>query len=756
MKSRAIDGGKTMRGRAARFGGRVLAVALSACVTTAARAESIDARVEALLEKMTLEEKAGQLNLVSLEPGFDPESVRRGEVGAVINFSNQNLASNIDGYARTSRLGIPLLISLDIVHGYRTVFPLPIGMAASFDPDLVRRATAAAARETLAAGINWSFAPMADVARDLRWGRVVEGLGEDTWLTGRLAAAQVEGFRDGGVASTLKHFAGYSAVTGGRDYDVTWVPPTELYDTHLPPFRAGIRAGADSVMTALTALNAVPTTADGHLMTQILRREMGFKGVVIADWEAVASLIKHGVARDGAEATRKAVAAGVDMDMTSGLFVKHLPEEVRAGRISQVAVDDSVRRVLRLKFGLGLFDRPALDPATAEGRLLTPETRAMAREAARGSFVLLKNENNLLPIDPKTVKRIALVGPFADAKWDQVGPHEGNGQVDDVVTIRTGLAERAARAGIALDYAPGCDRVCADRADFPKAIAAAEAADMIVAVVGEGRDQSGEGSSRAYLGMRGLQQDLVRELAATGKPLLLLVFGGRPVELHAAIDQAQAAMMLWIPGTEGGPAVAETLFGDADPSGKMPLSWPRTVGQLPLTYDRRAGGRPHIDGARWTLGYNDETISPRFPFGYGLTYTRFAYGDPEVATPKIGVGDRYEAVLEVKTAVTNTGTRPGRTVAQLYLNQPVASRSRPLRLLKGAVPLVLAPGETGVASFRIPSRDLGFHEADGTLVVEAGDYRVFVGEDSDAPKGADFTVETGWRGPPGNVEASSR
>ncbi|MCE4222561.1 glycosyl hydrolase [Methylobacterium sp. C25] len=745
-----------MRAKAFRIGARFFAATALVCAASLVRAETIDERVEALLGKMTLEEKAGQLNLVSLEPGFDPESVRRGEVGAVINFSNQHLASNIDSYARSSRLGIPLLVSLDIVHGYRTVLPLPIGMAASFDPGLVRRATAAAARESLAVGVNWSFAPMADVARDLRWGRVVEGLGEDPWLTGQLTAAQVEGFRDGGVASTLKHFAGYSAVNGGRDYDVTWVPPTELYDTYLPPFRAGIRAGADSVMTALTALNGLPTTADPHLMTQILRRELGFKGVLIADWEAVASLIKHGVAKDGADATRKAFAAGVDMDMTSGLFVKYLPDEVRAGRITQASLDESVRRVLRLKFGLGLFDKPLLDPASADGKLLTRETRAVAREAAQASFVLLKNQNDLLPINPAKVKRIALVGPFAESKWDQVGPHEGNGQVDDVISIRTGLAERAEKAGITLDFAPGCDRLCADPSDVPKAVEAAKAADLVIAVVGEGRDQSGEGSSRAYLGMRGAQQDLIRQVAATGKPLVMLVFGGRPVELHEAIDRAQAAMMIWIPGTEGGPAVAETLFGDVAPSGKMPLSWPRTVGQLPLTYDRRPGGRPHIDGARWTLGYTDETISPLFPFGYGLTYTHFAYGDPEVLTPKVGVGDRHEATLEVKTSVTNTGTRPGRTVAQLYLSQPVASRSRPLRLLKGAVPLSLAPGETGIARFRIPSRDLGFHEADGTLVVEAGNYRVFVGEDSDAVKGADFAVETGWRGAPGNIEARSR
>lgn len=732
--------------------GWAASLALAFCLTTSARAEPVDARVEALLSRMTLEEKAGQLNLVSLEPDFDPESVRRGEVGAVINFSNQQLAASIDSIARSSRLGIPLLISLDIVHGYRTILPLPIGMAASFDPDLVRRASAAAARETRAVGVNWTFSPMADVARDLRWGRVVEGLGEDAWLTSRLTAAQVQGLREGGLATTLKHFAGYSAVLGGRDYDSTFIPPTELYDTYLPPFRAGISAGAEAVMTALTALNGVPTTADAGLMTGILRREMGFKGVLIADWGAIDSLMKHGVAADGAEATRKAMAAGVDMDMTSGLYIRHLPEEVRAGRIAQAAVDEAVRRVLRLKFKLGLFDRPVLDPATAEGQLLLPETRAVAREAARASFVLLKNEGALLPIDTAKTKRIALVGPFADSQWDQVGPHEGNGQPSDVITIRSALSDRARFEGLTLDYAPGCDRLCADRSGFPEAVAAAQGSDLVIAVVGEGRDQSGEGSSRASLGMRGEQQALVEALAATGKPLLLLVFGGRPVELHRTIEQARAAMMIWIPGTEGGPAVSETLFGDAAPSGKLPVSWPRTVGQMPLTYDRRAGGRPHIEGAHWTLGYNDETIFPLFPFGYGLTYTHFSYGAPEVATPHVGTDP--EAMLEVRAPVTNTGARAGRTVAQLYLSQPVASRSRPLRLLKGIAALDLAPGETGLATFRVPARDLGFHEPDGSLVVEAGTYRVYVGEDSTAPLSAEFAVETGWREPPGRVEAS--
>ena len=733
---------------------------VAACLSLAAAslsapgtAASLDERVEALLARMTLEEKAGQLNLISNEPLLDSGAFGRGEVGAVINFSNARLAAEADRLARASRLGIPLLVGLDVVHGYRTVFPLPLGLAASFDPALVRRSTAAMARESASAGINWTFAPMADVARDLRWGRVVEGLGEDPWLTGRLASAQVEGFRDGGLASTLKHFAGYGAVLGGRDYDATSVAGTELHDLHLPPFRAGIRAGADAVMTALTALNGVPTTADAGLMTGILRRQLGFSGLVVADWQAVSSLVKHGVARDGAEAVRKAMGAGVDMDMTSGLYLRHLPEEVRAGRVPEVAVDAAVRRVLRLKFGLGLFDRPLLDPAGAEARLLLPETRRIAREAARASLVLLQNREDVLPIDTRRVRKIALVGPFADAAWDQVGPHEGNGQPDDTITILAGLRERAAAAGVEVAFAEGCPRVCTGRDGFAEAVRAAREADLVVAVMGEPRDRSGEGSSTAYLNWPGLQHELLAAVAEAGKPVALVVFGGRPTELGAALDRAHAVLMAWIPGTEGGPAIAETLFGDANPAGKLPVSWPRTVGQMPLTYDVLPGGRPHQPNSRWTMGYADESPLPLFPFGHGLSYTRFDYGEPEVLTPRVGPDDHSDAALEVRAPVTNIGKRPGRAVAQLYLAQPVAARSRPKRLLKGAVLLDLAPGETAYAQFRIPVRDLGYHEPDGTLVVEAGDYRVTVGGDSIATRSAGFSVETGWRGPPGGDQA---
>ena len=745
-----------MRASALRAGRRLAASGLALLAVTAATvdslAEPVETRIETLLGRMTLEEKAGQLNLVSLDPAFDFESVRRGEVGAVINFSNERLASQIDRLARSSRLGIPLLVGLDIVHGYRTTFPLPLGLAASFDPGLMRRVAAAMAWESAAVGLNWTFAPMADVARDLRWGRVVEGAGEDPWLVGRFTAAQVEGFREGGLASTLKHFAGYGAVLGGRDYDATAIPPTDLYDLHFPPFRAGIRAGADAVMTALTSLNGVPATADAALLTGVLRREMGFSGLVVADWQAVSGLINHGVARDGAEAARKALAAGVDMDMTSGLFLRHLPEEVRAGRVPGAALDEAVRRVLRLKFGLGLFDRPPLDPATAPARLFRPDTLALAREAARASLVLLRNRDDVLPIEPQRVRRIALVGPFADAPWDQVGPHEGIGRPEDAVSVFQGLRERAEAAGVAVDFRPGCDRLCGTREGFSEAVAAAREADLVVAVMGEGRDLAGEGSSRASLALRGQQQDLLAEVAAVGKPVVLVLFGGRPVELGPALERASAILMAWFPGSQGGPAVAEILFGDADPSGRLPVTWPQATGQLPLTYDARPAGRPHQPGTRWTMGYADASPLPLFPFGYGLSYTRFAYGTPQVADA--GLTQRLDGALEVSAPVTNTGTRRGRTVAQLYLHQPVAARSRPSRLLKGVALLDLAPGETGRAVFRIPSRELGYHEPDGTLVVEAGRYQIFVGPDVTATDGVGVEVGAGWRGPPGSAEAS--
>ncbi|ACL57267.1 glycoside hydrolase family 3 N-terminal domain-containing protein [Methylobacterium nodulans] len=701
------------------------------------RADSIEDRIETLLRQMTLEEKAGQLNLVSLGPDFDPETVRKGQAGAVVNFNNQHLIAEIDAIARSSRLGIPLLIGLDIVHGYRTIFPPPLGLAASFDPNLLRRVAEAQAQEARAIGLNWTFSPMADVARDVRWGRIIEGTGEDAWLGAQLTQAQVEGYRAGGLATAVKHFIGYSAVEGGRDYDATRVVPTDLHDVHLPSFRAAIAAGSEAVMTALTSLNGVPVSADADLLVKLLRKELDFGGVVLADWQAVEGLIAHGVARDGAEAARKAFLAGVDVDMTSGLFVRHLPDEVRAGRVTMAQLDAAVRRVLRMKLALGLFERPAYEPRDAAGALLSPSARALARAATRASLVLLQNRDGLLPIDPARTKRIAVVGPLADAAWDQLGPHEGAGRPEDTITILKGLETRAAAIGATVTTHPGCDPLCRSRAGFASAVAEAREADLIVAVLGEPRTLSGEGSSRAYLTLPGFQQELLAELAQTGRPVILVLIGGRPLELGTALQHAGSVLMAWFPGTEGGSAVAEVLFGDESPAGRLPITWPRTVGQLPLTYDRLPGGRPHDPGMRWTLRYADESPEPLFPFGFGLSYTQFAYGKPELQTPRLGEGGSIDEELSVRIAVTNTGQRPGREVAQLYIRQPVARRSRPTRLLRGMRLVELEPGQTRTVIFRVPLRDLGFHDPDGALIIEPGQYQIFIGSNS-AVK--DYTV----------------
>ncbi|WP_407527987.1 glycoside hydrolase family 3 N-terminal domain-containing protein [Methylobacterium oryzisoli] len=708
------------------------------------RAEAIEIRIETLLRQMTLEEKVGQLNLVSLGPDFDPESVRQGQVGAVINFNNQHLVAEIDAASRSSRLGIPVLIGLDIIHGYKTIFPPPLALAASFDPDLMRRVAEAQAHEARAVGLNWTFSPMADVARDVRWGRVIEGTGEDAWLVAQLTRAQVEGYRAGRLATTVKHYIGYGTVEGGRDYDATRAAPTELRDIHLPAFRAGIEAGSEAVMTALTSLNGLPVSADADLLG-LLRKELGFTGVILADWQAVEGLIAHGVARDGAEATRKAFLAGIDMDMTSGLFVRHLPDEVRAGRVTMAQLDAAVRRVLRMKFALGLFEQPTFDPRDAARELLTPSMRASARAAARASLVLLQNRDAVLPINPARTKRIAVVGPLADAPWDQLGPHEGAGRPEDTITILKGLETRAAAAGMAVMSHPACDPLCRTREGFASAVTMAKEADLIVAVLGEPRTLSGEGSSRAYLTLPGFQQELLADLARTGRPVILVLMGGRPLELGAALEHASGVLMAWFPGTEGGPAVAEILFGDENPSGRLPVTWPRTVGQLPLTYDRLPGGRPHEPGLRWTLRYADESPEPQFPFGYGLSYTQFAYGRPVVSSPSDGESGPLDQELSVRVAVTNTGQRRGRDVAQLYLRQPVARRSRPSRLLRGAQVVELEAGQTQPVVFRVPLRDLGFHDPDGGLVIEPGPYQIFVGGSSAAESGTDVEIKHPYR-----------
>jgi beta-glucosidase len=705
--------------------------------------DQIDRRVDELLGRMTLEEKIGQLNLVSNDPQFRYEHVRAGRVGAVINFNNARDIAEAQKVARQSRLGIPLIFGLDVLHGFRTMFPVPLAETATFNPDLARMAGEWSAREAAYVGLQWTYAPMADVSRDPRWGRIVEGSGEDPHLGGVFAAARVEGLRAGGLATAVKHFAGYGAAAGGRDYDSTDIPPAEFRDTFLPPFSAAIEAGSETVMSAFNALNGVPATANSWLLTGILRKEWGFNGFVVSDWAAIHELIAHGVAADGGEAARKAFLAGVDMDLGGGLYDRHLADEVRAERVPIAAIDAAVRRVLRVKFRMGLFERADTDPARVDAIFPTPESRRAARAVARESIVLLQNDGGILPLAAGT-RSIAVVGALANSAKDQLGPHAARGHAEDTVTIVDSLRRRASAAGASVVYAAGCDAKCSSTDGFPEAVSAAKAADAVIAVLGEPEELSGEAASRTRLTLPGHQRELLDALAATGKPVVLVLVAGRPLELGIIPDKVPSILMAWFLGNEGGPAVAEVLFGDVNPSGKLPVTWPRTVGQIPIYYNRLPSGRPTRSDNRFTLNYIDESIRPLYPFGWGLSYTAFRFSDLAVTTPRLKASE----TAEVQVTITNEGPRAGQEVAQLYVRDPVASRSRPVRELKSFEKIALAPGESRVMRFRIPGRELGFHHDDGTYVVEPGMFQVWIGSNSLADLGGSFEVTEGLSIPP--------
>jgi beta-glucosidase len=719
-------------------------------------------RVDALIAAMTLEEKLGQLTLVSQGPPLRWDDIAEGRAGAFLNFNNAPDILRAQTLARTSRLKIPPLFGLDVLHGFRTQFPLPLGEAAAFNPDLSRRASEWAAREASSIGVQWTYAPMADLSRDIRWGRIVEGFGEDPYLGAVLTAARVKGFHDGGLATAVKHFAGYGAPQGGRDYDTTFIPPAEMYDIYLPSFRAAVEAGTESLMAAFNANNGVPSTANPWLLTDVLRRQWGFSGFVTSDWGGIHELIGHGVARDGAEAARKAILAGVDMDMMGQLYITHLPEEVRAGRVPESVVDEAVRRVLRTKMGMGLFDRPDVDPSRTDAIYPSVESRRAAREVARETLVLLKNGAGTLPLGTGT-RSIAVVGPLADAPRDQIGPHAARGHAQDSVTLLQGIRERAAASGIAVRYAPGCNLVdepgggvrreyarvwdlfCRNTDGLPAALEAARLSDVVVAVFGEPQELSGEAASRTRLTLAGRQAEILEALAATGKPVVLVIIGGRPQELGSLDERMASILMAWYPGTEGGHAVADVLFGDVSPSGKLPVSWPRSTGQLPLYYNSLPSGRPTLLANRFTLHYIDEAHTPLYPFGWGLGYAGFAYTDPVIEKTRLGTDDS----LNLSVTVTNGGSRAGQEVVQLYIRDPIASRSRPLRELKAFAKIPLEPGEARRVTLSVPVSSLGFHLDDGSYVVEAGTIEVFAGGSSLADAVGEVEITGDLRLPPG-------
>lgn len=711
--------------------------------SAAETAGRIEKKIDDLLARMTPEEKIGQLTLVSNGPLMDWPAVADGSAGALINFNNARDILKAQELAKNTRLGIPLLFGLDVVHGFRTQFPLPLGEAAAFDPDLSRRVAKTMAEEARYVGVNWTYAPMSDLSRDVRWGRGVEGFGEDPYLGSLLTAARVTGLQEGGLIATVKHFAGYGAPTGGRDYATTLIPEAEFRDFYLPPYQAGIDAGAGSVMSAFNALNGRPSTANGALLTGILRDQWRFDGFVTSDWGAIEELLAHGIADNEMDAAVAAIEAGVDMDMMSGFYRRNLAEAIRSGRLPQSVVDRAVRRVLRVKYRFGLFDAPPADPGRADSMLPDEHARKLTREAAVKSYVLLKNERQILPIS-REIGKIAVIGPLADQPCEQLGPHAARGQCEDAVSYRAGIEKRARKAGIRVWYEPGCDLFCRDGKRIGKAVSAARGSDIAIVVLGEPSDASGEAASKAYLDLSGRQGSLLDAVLATGKPVVLVLMSGRPLDIRKQVGRLGAVLMTWYPGTEGGNALADVLFGDRAPSGKLPVTYPRSVGQLPLYYNELPTGRPHKEGNRFTYGYYDESHLPLYPFGWGMSYTSFGYAGLKLEK-SAGLDSRVDSDVIATVTVTNEGRRAGEEIVQAYVRKPVDARSRPVRELKAFAKVRLEPGQSQDVKLRIPLENLSFFKEDGggSYAVSSGRYELSVGGNSDATLKADFSIVAG-------------
>jgi beta-glucosidase len=710
----------------------------------------IDARVDAILAQMTLEEKVGQMaqiHVASLGQSEGEERIRRGQVGSVLTVYGAGEINRLQRIAVTeSRLGIPLLVGNDVIHGYRTIFPIPLAESCTWDPNLVEEAARIAAEEASADGIDWTFAPMVDVCRDPRWGRIAEGSGEDPFLGAAMARARVRGFQASNLISGRKlvacpkHYAAYGAAEAGKDYNTVDISERTLRDVYLPPFKAAFDEGAGTVMSAFNEIGGVPASANWLILDTILRGEWGFQGLVLSDWNAIGELIPHGCAADLKDAARQSVLAGVDMDMVSGAYYEHLVELVGEGTVPLVVVDGAVRRILRLKVMLGLFEQPYTDETLADKVILRPEYREKALEVAQKSMVLLKNEGKLLPLGPG-VEHMALIGPLADDHHEILGCWHRIGRDTDAESVLDGL-RAVLPATTRVTYLPGCDLEGRQEPDIAGAVAAAKAADVAVLVVGEGETMSGEAHSRAYLGLPGYQQSLLEAVQATGTPLVVVLMSGRPLAVPWMARHVQALLQAWHGGIRTGRAVADILVGAVNPSGKLTATWPRTEGQIPLYYAHKNTGRPasgegtvQFNKPDWSV-YIDEENAPLFPFGYGLSYTAFAYRDLVVETPEVGL----DGTLVVSATVANVGGRPGDEIVQLYVRDLVGSVTRPVKELKGFVRLSLGPGQAERVRFEVPVQELGFHDLAMEYVVEPGDFQVWIGPNAAEGLSGDLTV----------------
>ncbi|HEY0702774.1 MAG TPA: beta-glucosidase BglX [Candidatus Acidoferrales bacterium] len=736
-------------------------------------AGSVRERADKLLAQMTVEEKAGQLNQ-GAGIGFQDfvkkasdDSIAKGEVGSILWLIDVKEINRLQHVAvDKSRLHIPLLFGFDVIHGYRTTFPVPLAMASSWDPSVEEQAQHVAAEDSRAAGIDWTFAPMLDIARDARWGRIVEGAGEDPYLGAAMARAQVRGFQGAELNSAsllacAKHFAGYGAAEGGRDYDSSYIPEVLLRNVYFPPFHAAVDQGVGSLMSAYMDLNDVPASGNRWLLHDVLREEWGFKGFVVTDAEAVKNLVTHGFAADRADAAYDAVHAGVNMDMASYTFIANVPNLVNSGKISKAQLDDAVRPILETKIRLGLFEHPYVDEAAVEPMLNRQSSRDLERKLAARSMVLLRNENQVLPL-AKTVKSVALIGPLADNVADIEGGWTvegllGGGTKAHVVSVAEGLKDKLG-PGVQITvvsgpvltrtYPSAIDQLLGIKPPTPAtpaelqkatddAVAAAKQSDAVIAVMGEASNQNGEAASRATLDLPGNQEQMLEAIAATGKPIVLVLLNGRPLDIRWAAEHVPAILEAWYPGTVGGDAVADVLFADVNPGGKLPVSWPRAVGQEPLYYNHNLTHQPE-DAPDFTSRYWDLSTKPLYPFGYGLSYSSFRFANLQLSKSQITPEDTTEVSVEV----TNTSKTPGDAVAQIYIHQRSGSASRPVRQLKGFQRVALAAGESRTLKFQLGPAELRFWSPQTKKwAVEPSTFDVWAGEDSTATLHAEFSVK---------------
>jgi beta-glucosidase len=727
---------------------RKILIAIAAFIVFAviiqANTSTTDDKIDALIAQMTLEEKAGQLNQYSgyeiITGDIDKSKisdrnrlVQKGLVGSVLNVLGTEDVEKAQRYAvEETRLGIPLMFAFDVIHGYRTIFPIPLAESASWDLEAMERSARIAAIEASSAGQNWTFAPMVDISHDPRWGRVMEGAGEDPYLGAQIAKARVRGFqgtdlsKPDTIAATAKHFAAYGEVIAGRDYNNVDISRRKLWEIHLPPFKAALDEGVRSFMNAFNEFEGVPSSANTYLLTDILRDQWDYDGVVVSDWDSFGAMVTSGVAADDAEAAEMSLEAGSDIDMESDVFVNFIPQLVQDGRIDEAQVDEAVRRVLQLKFELGLFEDPYryIDAEREKNLILAPEHREAARDMARKSVVLLKNDNQLLPLD-KNIKNIAIIGPLGDNQFHMNGFWRGKGQAEDVVTLLDGI-KSAVSETTNVRYAEGSGLESVDQEQLDKAIKLAKQSDVVILAVGEDADKTGESSSRTNIELYPSQQNLVKAIHKTGTPVVMVVMNGRPLAIEWSADNIPSILNAWFLGSEAGNAIADVIFGDYNPSAKLTMTVPRKTGQIPIFYNTKRISRP-LDNTRYTSKYIDSPIEPLYPFGYGLSYTEFSYSPIKLSKDSIKFGES----LTASVTITNTGKRFGEEVIQLYIQDMVGSAVRPVKELKGFNKIALKAGQSQVVSFTVNADDLAFYTRDMSFKAEVGDFKLYIGASSE-------------------------